>query len=156
MTKEIVLKHGQIALVDDEDYENLAGYSWHVVGGYAQNTQYLTTGKKNMYMHRLVMGFPESVIDHKNGNKLDNRKCNLRICTRQENQRNQKLSIRNTSKYRGVSYYRRYGNWRACITNNEKKLVFLGYFKTAEEAARRYDEESKKIHGEFGILNFPY
>ena len=149
--KEIKLTQGMNAIVDDEDYDFLVLYKWHVVNGYAQNTKKTPLKVVNIYMHRLIMDFPDGEVDHINNNTLDNRKSNLRICSHRQNQLNQKLSRRNTSGYRGVSKYGK--KWRAYISINGNDL-FLGYFKTPEEAAKAYDQKSMEFHGEFGKRNY--
>ena len=106
-------------------------------------------------MHRFIMK-PKSneYVDHINGDKLDNRKENLRICTKKENQRNQKVRKDNTSGYKGVALMAgKY--WRAYITSGGSRQKHLGNFKTKEEAARAYDEKAKEYFGEFARLNFP-
>ena len=76
----------------------------------------------------------------------------MRICKHIDNQKNQKLSTKNSSGYRGVSFYK--NKWRATITIN-KDSIFLGCYDTPEEAAKRYDEVSIMFHGEFGKTNYP-
>lgn len=154
MTKEIEVSPNFIALVDDEDFELVCKYKWHNVGGYAQTTFRSEGGRQNWYMHRLILNFPESPIDHINNNPLDNRKQNLRVCTIRQNQQNQKLSERNKSGYRGVSYYKTRNKWRALISGSDGEVVFLGYFSNPEEAAKEYDKASMIYHGEFGKRNF--
>lgn len=95
------------------------------------------------------MNPPEGlVVDHINGNKLDNRRSNLRICTQSQN-----LNGRNTNKgYIGVSWDKFRGKWKANIGKDYQK-IFLGRFDTAEEAARVYDEKAVELFGEFARLN---
>jgi hypothetical protein len=90
-------------------------------------------------------------IDHINGNTLDNRKANLRICTRAENNCNIKRRKNNTSGYKGVSFDKRKKKWSAYISKNYKHY-FLGYFVTPEEAYIAYCKASKKYHGEYGRI----
>ncbi len=104
-------------------------------------------------MHRLLLCPPmEMQIDHVNGNKLDNRKSNLRTCTASENQHNQGLQINNTSGYKGVIWIVSRDLWRAQIKINSKQ-IYLGYFKNPNDAARAYNGAAIKLHGEFACLN---
>lgn len=97
------------------------------------------------------------MIDHKNGNGLDNRRSNLRFCTNAQNQHNQrKWGSRSgkplSSRYKGVSWHRR-GHWRAKIQAQGKRR-YLGQFQSEEAAARAYDRAARELHGEFAVLNF--
>lgn len=93
--------------------------------------------------------WPVGPLDHINGNPGDNRIANLRIATGAENSRNISKHARNTSGLRGVDFRKGMGRWRATIMVDRKKM-HLGYFDTAAEAARAYDEAASRLHGEFG------
>jgi len=93
-------------------------------------------------------------VDHINGNPLDNRKSNLRICTHAENSNNTGPRKNNTSGYKGVYWAKRNKRWLAQITHNGKQ-VYIGHYKDKEEAARAYDAKAKEFQGEFAYLNFP-
>jgi hypothetical protein len=106
-------------------------------------------------MHRLIMDNPEGLdVDHKNGNGLDNRKCNLRSCSRLENNLNRAKRSDNTTGFKGVIIDKRKTGEkflsRICMDGN---TFLLGYFKTAIEAAKSYNEAAIKFHGEFARLN---
>lgn len=102
-------------------------------------------------MHRLILDVPKGAeVDHINGNGLDNRRRNLRICTRSENQWNRRLAPNNTSGFKGV--YRFQGKWRAQIQSFGKK-IHIGLYETRIEAARAYDEVAIKCHGDFAATN---
>lgn len=155
--KEIVVKN-HVILVDADDYPFLSRYSWHVRASkktfYAQTTVYINGKYKTLRMHRLIMGMSAKFVDHKNRNGLDNRKSNLRKCTAAESARNM-VKKRSKSGYLGV--YQNSGRaktWKMNIRFNNKFIREHG-FETAEAAARRYDELSRELHGEFGIRNFP-
>lgn len=108
----------------------------------------------NRKLHRMVMNAPYGVqVDHINGDTLDNRRCNLRLCSHAENQHN-KNSQAGTSKYKGVYLYKRDKKWRAMIAKN-KKNIHLGYFNDEIQAAHAYDEAARQLFGEFARLNFP-
>ncbi len=150
-------------LYDAEDHKLISKYGWFKSNNYIRG--YARHKKQQIAMHRLIMGIvdnPNIEVDHINHNKLDNRKSNLRLCTRAENSRNVSPSG-NTSKYLGVyrailrkkinSTLYEYQYIRARIYTNNKRL-FLGSFNTEKEAAKAYDAAAKKYHGEFANLNF--
>lgn len=145
--KEIKLKQGQSTIVDDEDFDYLNQWSWVLTDkGYARSSY-----KKQM--HRLIMNIndPNIQIDHKNGNKLDNRKNNLRLVTNQENQFNQKK--RNTSnKFKGVRLNKKANKYVSYITLNYKR-IHLGYFENEIEAAKAYDKKAIELFGEYACTN---
>lgn len=152
--KRIKLTQGKFAIVDDKDFEYLNQFKW-----FAQKDGYtwyaLRRGKqrKIVRMHRLLTGISKGKsIDHINGNGLDNRRENLRICTQQQNICNSRKRKNTSSKYKGVSWYARGHKWAAYIqTKNKQK--HLGYFDKAIEAALAYNTAAKKLHGQFARLN---
>jgi hypothetical protein len=115
-----------------------------------------------MWLHRMIIDVPGGMmVDHINGNRLDNRRCNLRVCTNRQNCQNQTIARKdNTSGYKGVSYSRRHRKWRAWIaagslrSNGTRKNVSLGYFADAADAARAYDAAARLHFGEFARCNF--
>lgn len=149
MTKEIVLTQGRVAVVDDEDYEMLVrGSRWCVSDGYAFNA---ARGR----MHRVILNAPAGVmVDHINGDKLDNRKENLRLCTNSTNQANRKTR-RGVSKFKGVVLERRKNGrvfWKATIVF-EGKAEYLGSFATDLEAAAAYNIAAVAKFGDFADIN---
>lgn len=166
--KQIDLRHGYFALVDDEDYNLVAELAWFPLkrrtrnGGdcivYAAHNMPRGTrrggGRKCVLMHRVILGLrsDELLVDHLNSNGLDNRRCNLRICSHTENMRNRRLHVNNSSGYKGV-YARDSGKWIANI-HVDRKQIHLGTFDSREEAAEAYDDAARKYHGEFARLNF--
>lgn len=149
MTKEIPLTRGKVALVDDDDYAELSKYKWEFDGRYATSRR-IERGKK-IYMHRYILQpTKKEIVDHANGNKLDNRRDNLRIASFQQNSANSKLHSHNTSGYRGV--YKWKGYWRAAVTYRNKQIS-CGYYKNKEDAALAYNKKALELFGEFAKLN---
>lgn len=136
---------GKVTLVD-EDFAYLEGTLLLAVCGYAVTRQ-------GQYVHRLVMGAGKGQeVDHKNRNALDNRRDNLRFCTRAQNRWNSYQNNSRRSKYKGIWYEKRRNRWIAELKKEGQK-VYLGSFLTAEEAARGYDEGARRLHGEFALTN---
>jgi len=156
--REIKLTQGKVALVDDEDYEELSRYKWFAQKGgrsfYAGRKLPRNCGKQPAeLMHRQIMNCPHDMeIDHINGTGLDNRKINLRICTRAQNRRNLKKYKNNTSGYKGVNWKESEQNWQSRINVN-KKEKYLGSFNSKEAAAKAYNVAAKELFGEFARLN---
>lgn len=90
-------------------------------------------------------------VDHANGDPLDNRRSNLRICTAYENNKNRKRNSKSSTKYKGVNIHK-YGRYKATI-KCDKVEYFLGTFDAQEDAAYAYNEAAKRLHGEFALLN---
>jgi hypothetical protein len=155
--REIPLTRGKVALVDDEDYEELARYKWHAHRRYNGWRAARTVPGGVILMHREIMGFVEStsLIDHRNGDGLDNRRSNLRVATAAQNGMNRGKQRNNQSGFKGV---RRRTNctarWEAHITI-ARKMHSLGHFSSPEEAARAYDAKAREVHREFARVNFP-
>lgn len=154
MPKEIKLTNGKVAIVDDEDFEYINQYKWraHLARGkwYADNNSRFGIFQS---MHRLILNAPDGVlVDHINGDGLDNRRENLRLCTSFENARNTKISKANTTGFKGVSKNKRNGKYRAYIMIN-KVQIFLGVYETALAAAEAYNGAATRLFGNFAWLN---
>lgn len=163
--KQLQLAQGYISLVDDEDFEWLSKWKWYAmkkkrgsdvyIRSVQRGTFYSDGTWKLLYLHRLLMKLQwgdKRVVDHINGNPLDNRKANLRVCTTPQNVRNRGKNSNNTSGYKGVSWDKEKKKWSANIWLNNKSY-FIGYYKTAKEASKAYDKKAIKMHGEFAYLN---
>lgn len=157
--KKIKLKgkhgKGKFALVDDEDYELVSLFKWFPTKlGYVRSTSIINNKKINISLHILIMKHDNKKhIDHKNGNPLDNRKNNLRFCTRSQNYMNKKGAYKNsTSKYKGVHWRKGRNTWRAGI-GIDGKAIHLGTFKLEIEAAKAYNEKALELFGEFANIN---
>lgn len=153
--KSIPLTQGKIALVDDEDFQELNKHKWYFHQGYAlRNIPNGFYKQKSLSMHRQIMKNPEGMeIDHKDMNKLNNQKKNLRLCSLEQNIRNRGIKKTNTSGYKGVSWNKSKGKWSSKIVF-KRKQIHLGDFDDPENAAHAYDNAAVKYHGEFAKLNF--
>lgn len=138
-----------VAIVDDEDYEVLSGFRWVLTKGYATRSALRSGGSdRSVSMHRQVMGFPAGLVDHRHGNKLDNRRENLRVVDRSLNNFNRHvLDARNRSGVHGVSWHVVDKKWVAQISRNNKKM-FLGNFDDLQSAACARAAAELELFGE--------
>lgn len=143
------------AMLDYDDYRRLGVYKWHLSNGYVTRMTYNRGKRKQIWMHREVNSTPEGYItDHINGDKLDNRRCNLRTATKSQNAANfGKRRDNKSGGYRGVQKNTNCKTFMARIRKNGI-VRYLGSFKTQEDAARAYDKAAKELFGEFANLNF--
>jgi len=153
--KTIELTKGDVALVDDEDYEELNKYKWYSNGlGYAARKTSMKLGKrKTIAMHRVVNKTPDGMLtDHINMNGFDNRKINLRTCNMSQNRSNTVPVKNKKNKYKGV-YKANKKSWGAKITIRKKPL-YLGMFDNPIDAAKAYDKAAIEYYGVFARPNF--
>lgn len=159
-TKLIPLTQGFHAIVDAEDYDALSAFKWcvrpagrrfYAQRGYAKEDKSWTT----MQMHRQIMSAtPEMMVDHINHDGLDNRRENLRLCSRLENCRNKRSAIGTSSQFLGVTWDKKSYKWRTRITvDGHRRLI--GFFNSEIKAAIAYDNAARKYFGEFANPNFP-
>ena len=165
---------GRVALVDDEDYDLVMQYRWHVheqrntegvttSGPYAVTTIPIPPGdmqakrwpcgkvaQRRVLMHQLIAGYKGP--DHSNGNGLDNRRANLRPATVTQNSANQRPRRGTSSRYKGVRWCKKSRKWRAGIKVNGRER-HLGLFTSEEDAARAYNEAALGAWGEYAYLN---
>lgn len=155
--KLIELTRGCFTIVDNKNFEELNEYKWLALGGKKIYAARRVDGIIQ-YMHRIILGIEDEgfniQVDHIDGNSLDNRKKNLRVCTVSENQQNkEKQKGIYHSKYKGVSKDSKSKKWVAYITL-KKKQIRLGRFLSEKDAAKAYDKAAKKIYGKHANLNF--
>jgi hypothetical protein len=159
--RKIPLGEGRFTLVDPALFYQLNIFQWYADGKsekiYAvRNIISANENSRTMRLHREIMNVPPGIlVDHRNGNTLDNRRTNLRLATCSQNSCNrQKTKSKTSSRFIGVSFDKHKVVWTAYISFHRKR-IWLGCFKTEIEAAKAHDEAAKKHHGEFARLNFP-
>ncbi len=156
--KEIPLTQGKVALVDDEDYDRLMAMGkWYAHVDKNKNTIYArrTQNGKTIRMHRIILNIIDdgALVDHENGNGLDNRRKNLRMCTKRQNNLNVTIRKNNTSGFKGVVWQKDRRKWQVQIRIGNGVKKHIGHFVSITEAARAYNEAAIKYHGEFAKLN---
>ena len=150
--KIILLNNNNIVvgkcIIDIEDIKKIKKYKWHYDCGYCTTTIQEKNKKYNMKIHRLIMGFPDSNIDHINRNKLDNKKINLRCVGQSVNTYNNRMKSTNTSGVTGVVWVKRKNKWGANI-GHQNKLYNLGHFTDKQDAINVRKEAELKFYGEY-------
>jgi len=152
----IPLTRGLFAIVDAEDYEWLSRYKWSVQPSANHGTYYAKRGYRGrlVLMHREIMKPPRGMfVDHMNGNGLDNRRCNLRICTPEQNSCNRSKQRNARHKFIGVHPCGQ-DTYVAIVDHNGKRYR-EGPFDDEVEAARARDRLALQLHGPYARLNFP-
>ena len=158
--EKIKLTQGEYAIVDWDDFRKLSKHKWHAHKRhnlwYALRTINVNSKQKTIRMHRLVLKAKEGdYVDHINGNGLDNRKNNLRLCNHKQNAANSRISKNNTSGYKGVCWDKSRSKWIATIRVNYRKLN-LGRYDNILDAAAAYDRYAIMWFGEFAKTNGVY
>ena len=163
--KSIPLTQGKFALVDDEDFERTIQYNWTLFK--RRNLKYTEYAKRHVscnrkngkriivseLLHRFILCCEKGdgkIIDHKDGNGLNNQKSNLRFCTSSQNNSNKKAHGK--SEYLGVSFDKKSKKWRMKLTKNYKAII-IKFFIHEKDAAKAYNQEAIKYHGQFAKLN---
>jgi hypothetical protein len=158
--RKIYLGDGVYTIVDPQDYYRLKNFNWFLSGSskkfYAHRSIKIgNIETKTVSMHRLIMDAPKGlVVDHINGNGLDNRRANLRLVTPLQNHWNGRKMENTSSRFKGVCFNKQNKKWVAYI-NVENKRIYLGNFNSEIDAAKAYDEAAKNYRGVFAKLNFP-
>lgn len=155
---DVLVAFGEaLAWVSESDLALARQRRWHYRGAYRKgDKRYLTASHKNttLYLHREILGAVKGdVVDHINGDTLDNRRANLRFATHSGNVANSSRP-KPSSGFRGVHPIHRSSSFSARIRENGI-YRYIGCFPTAEAAARAYDEAASRVFGEFATLNFP-
>jgi hypothetical protein len=172
--KEIPLTKGKVAIVDAADFEWLSQWKWHYSAasdgrhGYARRAIYLGGGSgapklRRIKMHREIMDAPVGImVDHVNGDTLDNRRRNLRLAHDWQNGANRSANSNKPHPYKGVYYVKPKssdGPWKCWVailvesTTGKKRRHSLGMYHTPQEAAQAYNQAAKEYFGEFALLN---
>lgn len=135
-------------IIDSSDFNLVKGYKWNVTKDKRIQNNLLG------YLHHFIAGHPPlgDQVDHINRNRLDNRRSNLRLCSRSENQHNKPMQSNNTSGFKGVYFDKKYNVYKANIVVNNKR-IYLGCFKILQEAGKAYDEAAIKYFGDFACTN---
>lgn len=145
-------KKGEAFLFDFFNFGLIKDYNWSISKrGYVV----AKIKRKEVPMHKMLFNNSKGYdVDHISGNKLDNRKSNLRICTHQQNMFNQKIRKNNTTGFIGVSLMKRIGKYEAYVHFDGKKYS-MGLHNNAIDAAIARDNGAIKLFGEYARLNFP-
>jgi hypothetical protein len=159
--RRINLGEGEWTILDQEDYYRLNHFKWSAVSNDKKIYAARIIRKKKfgrimtMYLQREIMQPPKGLlVDHENGDELDNRRDNLRLATHSQNSCNRAKRKNTSSRFTGVCLLKTRNRWRVGIKNKGKR-IFLGYYDDEIEAAKAYDAAARKYHGEFARLNFP-
>ena len=141
----IPLTQGKSAIVDLADFEYLSRWKWSTLQGHYAHRN---TGDGWVRMHRLIMGEPEGMVDHRDGDGFNNRRTNLRTCTAQQNSANKRISRNNTTGYKNIYWDTARKRWAVQIMNNGRKHS-IGRYTNLEEAISARDEAVLNLNGEF-------
>lgn len=152
MSKQIPLNDKKYAIVDDCDYEALSQYHWFIIPDGCNPYVCAKQGGQHVRMHRIIMNATEGqIVDHINGNTLDNRRSNLRVVTPSQNAMNRRRRADNSSGHVGVCYVSTKQKWFAYITVQGKKKI-LGQFQNKEDAIEARKKAEKIVFGDFARL----
>jgi hypothetical protein len=157
--RRVPVKGGYEAIVNLEDYEAVKQFIWFSKNDprnkYARATPTKNGVQGHIYMHHLILPKKKGiVVDHINGNGLDNRRCNLRYATQAQNSSNSRPFQRSKSGFKGVSWATKRQRWFVSIAADRRRY-FLGEFLDKVEGAKAYDKAARILHGVYAKLNFP-
>ena len=163
-TRQVPLSKGYVAIIDEADYILIKPYKWHVCKdrqhkAYAKTSVYVPGGNpKTVRMHRLILGCTTGIVDHIDGDGLNNCRSNLRIVTPEQNGQNREKRAQASSQYKGVYLKihkaKKWSKWQAVIKVN-KKMVYLGCYRDEVDAATAYNFAAHEFFGEFARFNTP-
>ena len=149
--RKIYLDEGNWTILDLKDYYHFAGFKW-CIGGYKDKYYAVRSqiiGPKDIKivrLHRLIMNAPDGLlVDHKNGDSLDNRRANLRLATHSQNQCNKRKKANTSSRFMGVSFHKKRGKWAAYINAGEKNISVTSTLKSTQQ--RRMMKRRRNITG---------
>lgn len=155
MTRTISLTQGKVAIIDAADFERINQWKWHAVFKKHRDTwcaaRTVRNGKKcrTVLMHRVILVAPDGMdVDHRDGDGLNNRRSNIRVATKQQNNFNKAIQRNSSSGRKGVSWNASCSKWHAYISVNRRK-IYLGLFIDKEDAAKAYEDAAKAFAGEF-------
>jgi hypothetical protein len=157
--RRIYLSEDAWTILDQQDYYRFGCFKWEISGNdnkfYAvRNVKAGSSRTTTVRLHRLILNAPQDlVVDHINGDSLDNRRANLRLATHSQNCCNKKKRENTSSRFMGVCFEKSKNKWCVRIRHSGKR-IWLGRFDSEIDAAKAYDEAAKKYHGEFARLNF--
>jgi hypothetical protein len=150
---KIPLTKRKSAIVDAAGFAYLSQFKWYYDGSYAARDSQINGKRAKVYMHRIILNAqPGQYCDHINGDGLDNRRCNLRFCTKSQNGMNQGKQKNNTSGFKGVYWHKKNQKWIAYITLDYQP-IHIGSYSTAKEAAKAYDDKALELFGEFAYVD---
>lgn len=150
------LTRNKTAVIDFDDFEKVRGMKFYAQScqnlWYAAKNKHVNGKRKLLYLHRIIMGAkPGQLIDHINGDGLDNRRENLRVVTHAQNVKNWRKHAPASSRYKGVRFHA--NSWEVQINVNRKR-IYIGRFQNEIDAAKAYDESARRYFGEFAAINF--
>lgn len=152
-THSVPLTRGQVAIIDSVDAERVGRNNWHAA--LASGSWYARCGVVGVrqFLHQELLEVdPPVLVDHANGNTLDNRRCNLRLATVAQNSCNSRTRAGTASGLKGAHLIRKTGRWRSSI-RVDRKVIHLGTFATAQEAHAAYCAAAVEHHGEFARVS---
>lgn len=141
----VPLTQDRVAVIDEASIPAVSGRNW---SAHFEDGNWYAVASGGVRMHRLIMGDPSDLVDHIDGDGLNNRLSNLRVADKSKNACNSKMRDDNVSGARGVMWDKARSRWRAFITIDDKQR-YLGRHHTFEEAVAAWERGSEKYHGEF-------